>query len=207
MSKVVIDTETGGLVPGFHEVIEITIMPLDEKYYPDTNIAEFHTLVRPEYPERVTIDALIANKRVDRHAPDKDAAFAEAMEKIMQYPERKETIKAFGEWYMSNYAGKKLSWLCHNGFFDMSMMEHWFLPTHANGNSFARFFNYQGRDTQRIAMFRMDYAKANGLPTPYPGVSLQKLCEAYGIDHSEAHTSRGDCLSTAAVYRKMLKID
>lgn len=204
--KVVFDTETGGLTPGWHEVIEIAIIPLDDRYYPDENIPMFHTQVRPEFPERMQLGALIANGRVPKDAEDKEAAMAQAMEKIMQYPERKTTILAFGEWY-ANYIKEKMAWLAHNGSFDVPMLEHWFMPSHKEGVGFRNFLNYQGRDTQRIAMFLQDRAKANNMPMPFKGVSLTKLAEHFGVAHEHAHTAVGDALATAAVYRKLCKID
>ena len=200
------DTETGGLTPGWHEVLEIAIVPLTDLYQPHPEIPAFHTTVRPEYPERVDLGALIANGRVRKDSPDKAVAMAEAMEKIMEYPTRKETVVAFVKWYNDYAKPEKLGWLCHNGNFDIPFLEHWFLPSHINGLGFRDFLNYQGRDTQRIAMWMQDNAKVRGVRLPLPGVSLTKITSFYGINHTEAHTALGDALATAEVYRRFCGI-
>lgn len=203
--KVAIDTETGGLIAGWNEVIEITFLPLDDRYYPLEDI-KFMTQVRPEHPDRVELGALIANKRVARDVANKEAAMAEAMKLIMQYPLRVDTLKAFGEWHAKHVSGQ-MAPLCHNLHFDMNFLEHWFMPAQSNAVSIKSLFNYQGRDTQRIAMYIQDKAKAAGVSLPFRGVSLPKLTQHFGIEHGDAHTSLGDARATAAVYRKLCRID
>ncbi len=204
--KAVIDTETGGLVAGWNEVLEITILPLDEDYRENTSIPMFHTTVRPDYIDRVELQALVANGRVQRSSTTKDQDFIEAKKLIMEYPTRAQTVAAFCEWHKT-YVGKQIAPLAHNWRFDFDFLNHWFMPSHQDGVTIASFFNYQARDTQIVAMSMCDRAKANGAPLPFGGVSLTKLTEKLGIEHSTAHTSLGDARATAAVYRRLMGID
>ena len=208
--RVALDTETSGLTAGYHEILEIAIVPLDDNYFPDPNVPVFHTKVRPEFPERIQLGALIANGRVSKENKDDPNAFEAAKKEMESYPTRRETIGAFLEWYKENVlpTGKKqMSPLAHNWHFDSSFLEHWFLPSHKDGISFiGTYFHYQARDTQRIVMYLQDRSIVKKVPTPFPGTSLTKVTGHFEIEHSAAHTAMGDAIATAAVYRRLCDI-
>lgn len=201
--NVVIDVETTGLAAGWHEVIEMCILPVDDKFFP-MDVPPFHTQVRPEFPERVEIGAMIANHRVQRDAPDKQVALAAALEAMEKYPTRKETIAAFADWHKTVANSEKLAWLCHNGSFDMPFMDHWFMPSHNNGLGFRAFCHYQGRDTQRAVLYLQDRSVAQTGKTIFHKITLSEVAKHFGIPTPNAHTALGDCLTTAAVYRRLI---
>ena len=47
-----VDLETTGTRPGYHEIIQIAVVPLDSDFRPLADVRPFYTLVKPEYPER-----------------------------------------------------------------------------------------------------------------------------------------------------------
>jgi DNA polymerase III epsilon subunit-like protein len=47
-----IDLETTGLKAGFHEPIEIAVVPLNSDFRPLEGVRSFYTTTRPEFPER-----------------------------------------------------------------------------------------------------------------------------------------------------------
>ena len=57
-----IDTETTGLIAGYHEVIQLCILPLDSNIKPRKDVMPFYIELIPDYPERASEEALRVNK-------------------------------------------------------------------------------------------------------------------------------------------------
>jgi DNA polymerase III alpha subunit (gram-positive type) len=59
----VIDTETTGLDPDFNEIIQIAILPLDNKleFHPDYSV--FEQKIKPKYPERIDTTHMTVTQR------------------------------------------------------------------------------------------------------------------------------------------------
>ena len=47
-----VDLETTGTRPGYHEIIQIAVVPLDSDFKPLADVRPFYTLVKPNHPER-----------------------------------------------------------------------------------------------------------------------------------------------------------
>ena len=47
-----VDLETTGTRPGYHEIIQIAVVPLDSDFKPLADVRPFYTLVKPKHPER-----------------------------------------------------------------------------------------------------------------------------------------------------------
>lgn len=56
---VITDLETTGLIPGFHEIIEVGVVVVDQRTL--EVITLFESRVMPEYPERATPEAVSVN--------------------------------------------------------------------------------------------------------------------------------------------------
>ena len=56
-----IDLETSGLAPGWHEVLEIAIVPLTQDFTIDTNVTEFSCRIRAEHLDRIDPKAVAVN--------------------------------------------------------------------------------------------------------------------------------------------------
>ncbi len=54
-----IDLETTGVKPGYSEIIQLAIVPLDDNLKPKGT--PFYTNIRPEFPERIELEALLIN--------------------------------------------------------------------------------------------------------------------------------------------------
>jgi len=202
---VVCDVETGGLVAGHHEILEIAMVPTDETFHPLLDLA-FKTTVRPDFPDRLDPGALKVNGRLREGQP-----LAEAVQEIMDTHtiDRVASIRAFGEWWKDVCYGKQIAPMAQNWAFDFGFLEYsWMNVKHDPKCSFKNFVQHQARDTQRVVMYMLDRAQVLGQPKPFGGsTSLSKVAASLGISNDEAHTAFGDCVMTAAVYRKLVGVD
>ena len=58
------DTETTGLDPFWHEIVQIAILPLDSNMEPRQDVLPFYINMIPQCPERVDREAVKVNKFV-----------------------------------------------------------------------------------------------------------------------------------------------
>jgi DNA polymerase III epsilon subunit-like protein len=197
MSKVcAIDTETGGLVAGQHELIAIAVVPLNAAFEQDGE--PFYTKVRPEYPDRLTPGALKVN--------------GESEESLASAPSRQEAIQAFLEWTNRTIVApghKCIAPLAHNWAFDGPFIENWLDPTHESGVMSTLFETFGVRDTKSVCMWLKDRAAALGRPAAFRYCSLKEMQKTLNIEVTwadAAHTAIGDALMTAACYRGLLRL-
>ena len=57
-----VDVETTGLTPGYHDVIQVAILPLDAKIKPIKEIIPFYLNMTPHYPEHIDQGLLRSGK-------------------------------------------------------------------------------------------------------------------------------------------------
>lgn len=189
-----VDTETGGLLAGFHEVIAVAIVPLTETFEP-APVEPFVTKVRPEHPDRLSPGALKVN--------------GESWESLQNAPTRKESIELFFQWFKNtvlNNGFKKISPLAQNWAFDKGFLQFWLDPSNTSPEAFDALFDYRSRDTMHTGMFLIDRSKVKRgeLLMKYP--SLKSLSAKFGVEQVDAHTALGDALTTAACYKAMVNL-
>lgn len=187
----VIDCETTGLVPYFHEVVDICILPLNADLSVSTEISAFEVAIRPEFPDRAEKKAL----EVNGHTLD------ELMARVIDRPT---ALNLFKEWYSRYFNRQTLEPLGHNWPFDKA-----FLTATFREIDLGKYFHYRARDTQAVANFLNDRAIAMATPgtvptRPFASAALDNVARTLGIDTPNAHRARGDCETTAAVYRKFV---
>lgn len=187
-----IDTETTGLEPGYHEIIQIAILPLDSNIKPRRDVMPFYIEIIPDYPERADKKAMEIN-RLD---------FA----KIAQRGHDREKAKdLLAEWvdglglpYTKYGNRKRVIPLGQNYAFDRSFIMSW-LGT----QTYEELFFYGYRDTKVAAAFLNDKAAMHAEKVPYSKTSLSWLANKHNVVNEKAHDALSDCLTTAEVYRKM----
>ena len=59
----VMDTETTGLDPNWHEMIQIALLPLDSNLNVRKDVLPFYIELIPEHPERADPEAMSVNKQ------------------------------------------------------------------------------------------------------------------------------------------------
>lgn len=170
---VVIDTETSGLDPNVHEVIELAAVRL----HPTTLEvkAEHCEKVVPQNIEKAEPKAL----QVNGYTPEK---WADATP-------RRDALINFSRVCQNGV------WVGHNAQFDRRFV-------------MAAFWR------EKMPMPAMDYRQVCTVSMGWPlvatgkltSVSLENLCNYFGIDNTGAHSALVDVYRTIEVYRRLMEI-
>lgn len=184
-----IDVETTGSRPGFHDIIQIAVIPLDGLLEPDANRIPFLMDLCPKRPQNAEPDAMMCNKR-------------ELAELVLKGVDADRAADLFVEWVEGLKLGfnKRIMPLGANWPFDRSHIMEWLGP-----KTYELLFDAQYRDTQVVATYLNDLASIRGLPFPYPKVSLSYLCNIFRIERLKSHDATDDSRVTAECYKNLLK--
>lgn len=185
----VVDIETTGSVPGYHEIIQVAILPLDDDLEP-MPISPFYMDIKAEHPERAVPDAMRSHGIKFSH--------------LDNCPDKVQVASVLEEWFLGLELplDKRLIWLTQNGQFDIPFMKDWL-----GEQAFDRYFCWQGRDTMQFALGLNDAAAFKCRPLPFNGVGLKPLAEKLGVVLDNHHDALADCIATARVYKELLRMD
>jgi DNA polymerase III epsilon subunit-like protein len=183
-----IDCETTGNRPGFHDMIQICVLPLDYKLDPWKEFIPFYTALQLKRPENISEDARMKSR-------------LKASEAQLHGLDPWRAADLFEEWFekLKLAPGKRIVPLAHNWVFDRGFIIDWL-----GEENFRQFFDGRYRDTMVSASFMNDRADFHIEPYPYPKVNLEYLASTLKIPHGRAHDALGDCLTTAAVYKQIV---
>lgn len=190
----VIDTETTGLDPFWNEAIQICILPLDSNIEPRKDIQPFYINLIPDNPERASKEAFKKNKL------DLANLVNTGFDRIAAIDMLSDWIKKLGLPVTAYGNPKKIIPLGHNFGFDRIFMIKWL-----GIDLYDEYFFYHYRDTMNSANFINDCAGMNAETVPYSKVGLQWMCSKLNIQSERAHDALSDCISTAKVYKQLLK--
>jgi DNA polymerase III epsilon subunit-like protein len=184
-----VDTETTGLDPEVHDIVQIAVLPLDSEIRPLEGILPFNMHLKPKRPQNADPKALKINR----------LNLVELIERGME-PDRGADI--FMEWFEKLNLGynKRIAPLGHNYPFDRGFIHGWLGP-----KNYEFAFDYHVRDSVSAALFLNDRAAFHAEAAPYPKVNLKYLCSQLGVENQGAHDALQDCLATAECYRRMMQ--
>ncbi len=184
-----LDLETTGLMDGYHEIVQVAVVPLDTNLDP-MDVSPFCMYIKPDHPKRATPRAMEVNG-ID-------------MDFLMTCPDKWQVAACFDEWYenFGMLADKKLVYLTQNAPFDVSFMKQWLGIL-----GFEKYFHRRGRDTMFLAAGLNDQAAWKNNPIPFSRVGLKDLCKALGVPLDNHHDALADCIATAKVYRELLRFE
>jgi DNA polymerase III epsilon subunit-like protein len=180
-----IDLETTGVKPGYSEIIQIAIVPLDNNFKPVGD--HFYTNIRPDHPERAEIQALTINGL--------------SLEELESAPSKERVADSLAEWFESLHLlnGGRLIPIAHNWSFENSFLKAW-LGT----DELDRIFHYLPRDAMIHALALNDAAALRGEEIPFKSVGLKELCKQFGIINTRPHDALADSIAEANVYKVIL---
>jgi DNA polymerase III epsilon subunit-like protein len=172
-----IDFETTGLIAGWHEPIQIAIVPLGNDLLPSGR--PFVTRIRPQFPERQTAAAAVHGLDLLADAPDAERVADRLVEWVSRHGQ--------------------ISPLAHNWSFERAFLGAWLGEPLRD-----ELFSHRGRDTAVLAAALNDRADLLGTPRPFSSCSLAAVCKRLGVVNGGEHDALHDALATAAAYRAML---
>lgn len=185
-----IDLETTGLQAGFHEPIQIAIVPLNSDIQPLESVRPFYTTIRPVYPERQERAGYVHGIKMEDLA--------------LHAPEAGKVQDLLVEWWekLDLPFGKTLVPLAHNWAFESKFLQAWL------GVDLAQtLFHGHARDAMLYALALNDKAAFMGLPAPFPKVGLSSLCKHFKISNPCPHDALCDAMAEAKCYRAMLTME
>lgn len=188
---VAIDLETTGREPGYHEIIQIAILPLDNNIRPLKDVRPFYTTIRPDYPERQEPGAA----RVHRLTLSELLLHAPTQDRVADY---------LLEWFhhLELPHSRTLTPLAQNWSFERAFLTAWL-----GVDMVDTLFHPLARDPMSFAIALNDQAAFRGEELPFAHVGLGSLCNRFGITNETAHDALSDCFATAEVYRAMLALN
>lgn len=184
-----IDTETTGLDPKKHEIVEIAIVPLDHNLERIKGIPPFHHYLNPlRRPENIDEDAMKVNK-MDLAWLKLNGTDPWMVEDLLD------------RWFQSlNLApGRKIMPLGMNWPFDKAFIQDWLGPA-----SMEVIFNGLYRDLGAIALFLNDRSDFHSVKCPFTRYKLRDMARFLGVTQEKAHTAIEDALVLAECYKRMM---
>lgn len=184
-----VDVETTGKNPELQDIIEVCILPVDQNFDIHSHFAMFHMRMRPSNPENIDYKAIRVNQ-------------ADVAQLCLNGLDADKVADLLWEWFQGlELAPNKQIWpLAQNWVFDRAFLVKW-LGLEMFNNIFAPMF----RDTFAISQFLNDAAAVRHDPIPFPKASLGALANHFGVEQIQAHTAVSDCMTTAQVYKALLK--
>jgi len=183
------DVETTGEQAGYHEIIQIAVVPLGADLLPNPKLRPFYHNIAPKHPERAQHDAT----RV--HGLD----LADLM---LNSPSSEKVSDLFVEWFeaLDLPVNKRLVPLVSNWIFESSFSIAWL-----GHEMFKYIWHFHPRDVMGLALALKDRAAFAGEPMPFDWVGLGTLCKKYGIVNEKPHDALCDAVTEAKVYRALLQ--
>lgn len=184
-----IDFETTGALPGYHEPVQIAVLPLDSDCRPLKGVTPFYSLMRPEHPERMDpiamgIHHLSPEELAEAPHPDRVADYLIEWFDRLDMPIERNLVPLAANWPFE--CGFLLAWLGE------PLMR--------------RLFNPLYRDVMVLALAINDRSFFMAEKTPFNRVGLASLCEHFGVVNQKPHDALSDCLAEAEVYRHLVKM-
>ena len=191
----VIDVESTGTEHGYHELVQLCIIPMTTRLEIDKTVNPFYVNIKPNYPERADRKAMSVNglSLAKLNSSGIDSMMALGM--LERWYKKLVPLNQGGEFHC------KILPMGHNyAQFDKTMIENWMT---AAGYEYNDFFHWHPRDTQVMATFINDRYAMRGLEPPFREVNLNYLCNKFGFENPNAHDALGDCSVTAKIFKSM----
>jgi len=184
----VIDVETTGRVCGFHEVIQVAIVPLTIELE-IADVKPFYCNIKPDFPERAEAKA----GKVHGLSIDDFVANAPTQERVLDL---------LLDWFSKLPLGhsRRLTPVAHNWAYERSFLVPWLGPDLLNS-----IFHPHPRDTMIFAGMLNDRSVMMGKNKPFTSLGLGALCHQFGIPYENAHDALADCIATAKLYATLMR--
>lgn len=191
-----VDVETTGFYPGYHDVVQVAALLLNDNLEPHSKVQPFYMDMRPKRPENIDKDALKVSRLdfaylMQRAADPYDAAeqFEEWFEKMIRdgvLPERKKIIPLAQNWVFDRpFIGDWLGWKTY---------EYIFHPWYRDTLPVAQYLNDR---------HGFDVTQPEPERVPFPKANLGYICSQLKVRNAKAHDALQDCVATAECYKRL----
>lgn len=185
-----IDFETTGLDAGYHDAIEVAIVPIGMDLRQSTKVIPFTTLLRTKdrYQDSWTEGAArvhkITREELAIHGMDPWKA-----------------ADRFEEWVQTLGLGphKKIAPMAYNWPFDSGFLKDWLCP-----KTYDMWIWHRYRDPMPLVLALNDRAEMDNVDCPFPQTGLQDVRKRLNLPEREAHRAMGDALTLIDVYRELM---
>lgn len=194
----VIDVESTGTEHGYHELVQLCIIPMTSNLDIDKSVNPFYVNIKPDFPERVDPQALRVNGLSLSKLNSSGIDSVTAVGMLERWYKKLVPLNMGGEHHA------KIIPMGHNyAQFDKIMIENWM--TNA-GYEYNDFFHWHPRDTQIMATYVNDRYAFRGIEPPFREVNLNYLCNKFGFENHNAHDAFSDCAVTARLFKALCQI-
>ncbi len=187
MKVIYIDTETTGLNPNEHGIIEIAAIIEQSGTIIDEIVLEFNPLSYNK-PIIVTPEALEINGRSEKDFPKLPNSVRQ-FRKFIRFLNKH--IDPFDK-------NDKLKVIGYNVQFDIGFLEAWFKD---NGNDFYGSYFYR----KELDVFALVKHLTHFGLIDTKDEKLGTICDHFGIEHGEKHTAKADIVATRELYQVLRK--
>jgi len=183
-----VDVETTGVLAGYHEIIQIAAVPLDQHFEPHKEHRPFYMNVCPDHFDRISQEA------TKKHGI--------STESLRECPSQDQAVEMFAEWFrkLDLPFGKRLVPLAHNWGFERGFLTYWY-----GVDGMYNFWQSHPRDTMALAGMVNDLYAWHGRNPPFKYLSLTSMCSMFDIELDNAHDALADCLATAKLYAAFMR--
>jgi DNA polymerase III epsilon subunit-like protein len=184
-----VDYETTGGEAGYHEIIQVAVVPLDSELNPRRDIRPFYHTIAPKHISRAEHEATsvhgldLVDLKLNALSSEKVADLLVDWFEAIDLPQ-----------------SKRLTPLAHNWAFESAFGKAWL-----GYELFNHIFHFHPRDGMIVALGIKDRASFAGEPDPFGYVGLAPLCKKFGIVNEKPHDALCDAIAEAKVYRALLR--
>ena len=187
-----IDTETTGRELGYHEVVQVAMVPLDHNFDPRKDVSPFVIYLKPEFPERASPEAMRVN------GLDLEDLKINGIDREVALGMFERWFDTLGLPYTKWGTRKRIIPLGQNYAFDERGLRAWM-----GHDYYESKFSYEVRDTKASAQYLNDNAAMHGEPLVFNKMKLGDLAKKFKIPNDNAHDAYFDAVMAAKVYKKM----
>lgn len=184
-----VDIKTTGDKAGFHDLVEIAILPLTSDIKIEKKYLPFAPILQPKRPQNYINDlrykkrVWVANAQVVGLDAYLGGDLLEEWFKKLDLPQNKKIIPLSYDWpakraFMIDWLGQR---------------------------NFEGIFDYRYRDILSTTLFCNDRAEFVSTQIPYPKVDIGYLCSQSKVERTVANDAVADCVVIAEVYRLAIK--